>query len=157
MSNPVLDYRSVQKVANCTSQNGVSIEMRSEVCWNSANPNGKKLRKILTVKGELEEKGAKYPVAWSFDFPDGSRDALKQSLDLIFAYAKENTAPVPRETEVSIQVFDWLKIGLIRNEQEISSYYEFIKNEGGEKIRALFKAATALIEVRMMLSKLIDQ
>ena len=158
MRTGVLFYRSVQSLKELTVRKGPKLSVRSEVCWDSENPDDKKIRRVVTVEGVVESRGRSWPVKWEFEWPAQELNALEAGLRLILKVVEQGSLwsvgsrpPKMKNQEVYVDVFDWLRAGWIEAGEESRGYLAFRKddfvltcefedNEGLKQIRDALRA-----------------
>lgn len=136
MRTGVLFYRSVQSLRELIVKKGPQVSVRSEVYWDSENPNDKKTRRVVTVEGVVECRGQSWPAKWEFEWPAEDLNALEAGLRLILKdvesanlWSHGSRPPKMKNQEVYVDIFDWLRAGWIEAGEECHGYLAFRKDD----------------------------
>jgi hypothetical protein len=132
-----VNYRSVLRVetpAGVESGRAIEVRRESRSTGDAAGATTEKLiRTILKVNGTVGDKDKGYPLTWEFPWPEANVEDLDYAIRELRNYETSHFTPTVAETEVSLDVYAWLQVGIIDKHKERSGYVEFTK--GGVKLR----------------------
>jgi hypothetical protein len=132
MKTGVFYYINVRDVKNLTIKQGAKVSVRSEVCWDSENPD-QKMRRIVVVDGILDSRGHSWPAKWEFEWPDQDVKKLEAGLGPIIRDVEgpdRSSRGLSRQKreEVFVDVYDWLRAGWVEGSARCYGYWAFRKD-----------------------------
>lgn len=148
VSPPVMTmhYREVQSATQLAARNHVIISVRAEELWDSS-AHAHKVRQVVVEasRGTTDATPAarrKFAFVW----PDHDVKRLEEALRLIGWHVENRPFVSGRESEVYVEVYDWLRLGWLASETEWMAVADF--HCDGLTIRAELEDLTALHELK---------
>lgn len=149
-----MHYREVQSSTQLLSRNHVVITVRAEILWNSAHPE-KKTRQVVVEASRGTVDGP--PAArrkFAFVWPDPDLRRLDEALRLIGWHVENRPFVSEHESEVYIEVYDWLRLGWITNVAEWAAVVDFHRD--GVTLRAELDDLSALHALKNFVAPAVD-
>ena len=147
----MLNYQYTQATVAIPMRSGAQFTAESYRVWTSKNPNEKNTKVVLIVRGDLEERDAKWKEEWVFDWSDGEMNKLETAFHLIDRHVEQRAARSEKRQEVFVDVNDWLRVGWIDEKRAFRAYLRVTKN--GKTMEAEFDNTPALFQVRNALDQ----
>lgn len=137
-----MHYREVLSSTHLPARNDVVITVRTELVWDSSQP-AKRIRQVVVEvsRGGLDPTPAarrKFAFVW----PDADVGRLEDALRQIGWHVENRPFVSGPESEVYLDVYDWLRLGWIANESDWAAVADFHRD--GETIRAELDDLTTL-------------
>lgn len=149
-----MHHREVQSSTQLLSRNHVVITVRAEILWTSTHP-GKKTRQVVIEASRGTVDGA--PAArrkLAFVWPDPDLRRLDEALRLIGWHVENRPFVSEHESEVYIEVYDWLRLGWITHVAEWIAVVDFHRD--GVTLRAELDDLSALHALKNFVAPAVD-
>ena len=150
-----MTYRYIQASIDLKSLNDININARREATWSSDTPNDKDVTIKVKVDGTQTEKNETYPVTWEFDWPDNDLKPLEDALSEIHNYVQGRQPHVTFPREVYIDLYPWLRLGWVDENQTWYGYLEFRKEN--QIMNARFPDWPAMAEFRSIIYRAVNR
>lgn len=150
----IMHYRDVQSSTQLLSRNHVVITVRSEILWDSAHPAKKTHQVVVEASRGAVDSAPAARRKFAFVWPDQDLRRLDEALRLIGWHVENRPFVSEHESEVYIEVYDWLRLGWINSAAEWIAVVDFYRD--GATIRAELDDLSALHALKNFVAPAVD-
>ena len=147
-------YREVQSTAHLTGGDNVILTIRSEFVWSAGEAANRQYQIVFEA-----HRGAAEPIPadrrrFSFIWPEKDAKRLADAIRLLAWHVENRNFVTGRESEVYVEIYDWLRIGWLDWEEGFFAFADLLKPDAA--LRLELDDLTALHEMQQMLETALE-